>query len=208
MVTAEPRVKTRDLGRAAAAEPAYRARLLQAHLEAIDALPDGVGARIRARLAPDELRDIEASSKTRWIAAEVSDRLGTAMLDELGPEGYVDHYRRFASRISKTPLFDALARGVLRLFSFSPVGLLRTIPRAWSAVARDVARLEVSEESESGALVRLHDLAPLSRSANVVLSWRGSLLGALDLLQCSATVDVDTARLDEGVVLYHVRWSR
>lgn len=175
-------------------------------LGALDEADGWMAARVRGRMSAQDLTLIDHSTSTRWVPVELNERLNAAMLAEMGAEGYTEFYRAFARTVSSTPLFDVLAKGAIRLFLLSPQGILKTIPRAWSAAAKDVCEIAVEPRGPGHVTVRITQVAVPCRNESMVYSWKGSLLGALDLVQCEAEIDAEDAELLAGTVIYQVRW--
>lgn len=186
----------------------YRARIIQPQLAALDQLGPDMPARVRARVSPESLAQIDESTRNDWLSARVSDEFAQALLDEIGAEAVVSFYRTLARTISTTPIFDAFAKGALRLFMLSPGGLLKNVPRAWATVSRDVAEIRIERNgTKEQATMVLYDIAPECRIETFALSWQGSCLGVVDLAGREGTVTLDRSKFEDGELRCEVEWT-
>ena len=162
--------------------PACRARHLKQLLASVARLPADQAGRIRAALAPQDVREIEDASSLEWLPAERTVELARALHDVLGEAGFHKFNRTHYAGVFREPVYAAIIQGATALFGHDPTRWMRLLPDSWTLTFRDCGAWAVERATSGTVALRLGELPLCCVSGR---SWPLSVASAV-----SATFEV------------------
>lgn len=163
-------------------------------------------AAVREAVDADVLATMRAASRLAWVDAAPFDRLKEVHLHTVGEDPYVQFWRAYMASVGQNPLFKALFEGGRRIFGATPASLVKWMPRGWAVSTRACGSFDV-DASEHSATITIADAPACARMRATGLSSKGTVLGLWDLTGTDGTVEMDDARMAEGVFTLRAQWS-
>lgn len=187
--------------------PAVRARTTQEALRFLDHFRPGTTEAVRALVDPASLRVIDETPGTEWIPLEHDRHVSAAVFDRLGPTDALAYWRRFLPGHLDSPLLRTITDTAIRLLGLSPATFVRAMPRLFPLVYRDYARARAADHGADYAELLLDDVHPdVMVHEGYLASFRGFLLGFLDLCGVAGDLDV-TTEPSTHVIRFRLRWE-
>jgi hypothetical protein len=123
--------------------PAIRARSCQDTLAYLDVFAPGKRAEVERRLDPDVRETIEATIGSAWIPIEVDAAMARTILAVLGRDETLRFLVRYITHHLDSPLLAGPVKTALSLLGATPGSLVKWMPRATSAIYRDLFELHI-----------------------------------------------------------------
>jgi hypothetical protein len=178
-----------------AAGPRIFAGFVRSSLETVDRIDAGLGARVRARLAPETVRTLEEASSVSYVPVSLDVEVTECLFAEAGAERACEVMRENLSLTFESPLLAALVSGALRLLGRSPARVLGWSAKFWSQLYRDAGTLSYFPETTSSGRLELRDLPEcLVASRNYLIGMAAALGAAFELLGVEG--DAQLGRVD------------
>jgi hypothetical protein len=174
----------------------------------LSGLPPAIGARVRARLAPETLAALERSSRVSWLPVEVDVELTHAIYAELGAGPAHEMFRRNLSAALDTPILRSLAQGALRLFGASPVRLFGWAPKVYAQIYRDAGEMRFESDGPGSARLELSQLPPaVAGSRDYLDGLAGAIAAGFDLMELKGEASIE--RLDPAAqrACFRLAWE-
>ncbi|MEM1415356.1 MAG: hypothetical protein AAGH15_10660 [Myxococcota bacterium] len=160
--------------------PLMRARSAQEFLRFLAREEPAAISRIRARLDPQVLAEVEASIPTAWIAPP---RIAEATMAELGETRLKELMRRFFPSHLEAPLLRGFAQTAQRLFGLGPETAFWVYAKGWAHMNRNAGSARVEKLGPGRARFHLEDLpASVLSDRAIILAYEGLFTGLLDAM--------------------------
>jgi hypothetical protein len=169
-------------------------------LKRLRAYPEGKGAEIRERVAPESLAAIREAASLSWLPITTVVELCDAILAVLGEDAANEFWTDLMRDSYDSGLLKPLT--VLAHFSLGRSGaarLLQTAPRAWALSTRNCGNIETVESPEAPGSLRLQsvDLIPeVLQSRGFVCVFHGACQAMLELFKSRGRVNVFQQTID------------
>ena len=176
-------------------------------LECVDALEPAARAKVRAALAPDDVRMVHDASPLAWLPVELNLRATEATWRALGPGAREAFFAALGDQDFDSTLLKSTVTTAIRLCGVDPSRLMRWVPRGWSQVFRDDARIAVVDVSANELRIVFDDLpAALARSRAWTESCAASMTAFYRATRRQGTVSVE-AEPDARRMVLVFRWT-
>jgi hypothetical protein len=160
-------------------------------------------AAIEARMPPGTLAAVDGATRVEWLPVSVATCLVDAELPVIGLDAVRRTNREAVLRSTKTSLLGPLVAGAVGLFGLTPSGLVRFVPRAWSAVYRGAGELKLASQRPGEAVILHEDLPSCIASAGYLEAIAAGIEAAVDVCRMEGEARVERRM---GRVAYVLRW--
>lgn len=189
-------------------EPRIFAGFVRSTLDTIDRADADLGARVRARLAPETRRAIEQASAVSYVAVELDVEVTECLFAEAGASRAGEILRENLSVTLETPLLSTLVSGALRLFGRMPGRVLRWSSKLWSQIYRDAGSCEWIEDGPTTGHAVLRDLPACVMASRPYLNGVAMAVTALfDAIGVQGEVQLDRIDAASRTVTLRVSWK-
>lgn len=190
------------------AEPRIFAGFVRSTLDTIDRADADLGARVRARLAPETRRAIEQASAVSYVPVELDVEVTECLFAEAGASRAGEILRENLSVTLETPLLSTLVSGALRLFGRMPGRVLRWSSKLWSQIYRDAGSCEWNEDGPTSGRAVLRDLPACVMASRPYLNGVAMAVTALfDAIGVEGAVQLDGIDAASRTVTLRVSWK-
>ena len=182
----------------------YRAGMMKDILAAFSDLGPEREAKLRAGMSDASLDTVNRAARTSWLDAEIMIEMDWALVDVVGPQQFEEFWIEFASHASRVPIIRPLAAGAMRLLG-TPRGVLKSLVVAYKYITRGLGAYTLEFTDEQDAVMRI-DGIELSSVELFAIANRGSLIGAMTMVNTVAQVDSKFEQGPPGWLELRVRW--
>ena len=188
-----------------AREPRILASFLHGTLQSLDELDPELGRRVRARLKPEVLAEIEDAWGAAWLPIAHDVALTEAFFEVAGEETACRVLRRNLAATFERPILRPIVDAALRVLGARTEGLLRWAPRVWSLLFRDAGELAV-EIAEGHATLRITDMPPEVATSRPYLVGSAAAISAIfDLTRETGVCKLEAWEGQEA--RFELRWG-
>lgn len=157
-----------------------RAAHVQENLRSLDALGEGVRARVRAAIGPALVAEIEGASRVGWVPAALDVALTRAIGRELGDEAVRRWSRDALIASAATPLLRGFVGTAMRTLGASRA-VLRWAPRAWNTIYRNAGELQHETEANGTVVLVYEGPREIAGDDTYLIGVAGAFEGALEV---------------------------
>ena len=184
-----------------------RASIIQGNVRDLERLPKELADRVRARIQPGVLADVQRAGRLAWLPLDHDIEISEAVYREADAET-LRHWARVSLRTSLDgPLLRPLMAAGRRLFGVSPAARLRVLPKRWEAAYRGVGSLTYEGVSSTEARLLLKDLPPVLFERNAYLeSITGSFEAVFDVCEVEGSVVLEDCNARNASARYLAKW--
>lgn len=189
-------------------EGAIRAHFSKIAARRLRALPDGKGAEIRSRVAPDFFDRVRAAAADEWMPISEVIVFCDAIAEVLGEEGGREFWTALMLDTYDSGMLRHLVSGVRESHQGSEgaLQLLRLAPAAWALAARDCGSIALATDPSGGVRLTSGDLHPeLVRSRGIHCVFYGACMSMLAQFRVRATIDVHADPDDPSRIVFAIR---
>ncbi|RIL06613.1 MAG: hypothetical protein DCC71_06015 [Proteobacteria bacterium] len=191
-----------------AKQPRIFAGFVRSSLDTLDRIDAALGARVRAKLAPETARALAEASSVSYVPVEVDVDVTECLFAEAGSERGCEVMRENLELTFESPLLSALVSGGLRLLGRSPARLLGWSAKFWGQLYRDAGTMAFEADGPSSGHLRLTGLpACIAASRPYLLGMAASLGAAFEAMGVDGEASVAAADPAAGTASIRVSWK-
>jgi len=185
------------------------ASFVQSTLDAADRSDAKLGARLRARLAPETLRAVEDAASIAFLPVACDVEVTECLFAEAGDARAREVMRDNLASTFEAPILASLVAAAMRLLGRDPARLFRWSPKVWSQLYRDAGELRWIGMGPGAGRLDYQGLPPaIIASRSYLIGIEAALGATFELMGVDGEVrlgEIDAAR---GRVAFDLSWKR